>query len=72
MGMYIVMVMYIVIYIYIHAGRNCRFLQCHMTEPEAVEAMAMALRTQQPCEIRITNQRKDGSIFVNLLVRSQK
>ena len=48
-------------------GRNCRFLQCHNTEPDAVQQMVKALRSQQPCEVRITNQRKDGSLFINLL-----
>ena len=29
--------------------------------------MAFALRTKSPCEVRVTNQRKDGSVFVNLI-----
>jgi PAS domain S-box-containing protein len=48
-------------------GSNCRFLQCEQSESQAIAQLADALRQQRPCEVRITNRRKDGSFFVNLL-----
>ena len=48
-------------------GLNCRFLQCPQSEPKAILAITEALREQRRCEVRITNRRKDGSLFVNLL-----
>jgi len=48
-------------------GRNCRILQCPQTEPEVVQQIRVALRAQQPIDVRITNRRKNGTSFVNLL-----
>ena len=49
------------------AGLNCRFLQGPRTEPAAVAHIQDTLRRGVDCFVRITNYRKDGSSFVNLL-----
>lgn len=46
-------------------GRNLSFLQGPATEPEAVEAFRELIRTGRAGSVRITNYRKDGSIFVH-------
>jgi PAS domain S-box-containing protein len=46
-------------------GRNCRFLQCAETETIALSNLIDAVRTDSRAEVRITNQRRDGSTFVN-------
>ena len=48
-------------------GRNCSFLQCQETERHVIRDMSAALRSQTPCEVRVTNRRKNGSIFINIL-----
>lgn len=48
-------------------GRNCRFLQGAKTEAESVLRIAEAVRRHVPCDVPITNYRKDGSTFTNLL-----
>jgi len=48
-------------------GRNCRFLQRGKGEPEAVKLLADALRDAQPVKVPITNFRRDGTEFSNLL-----
>ena len=48
-------------------GRNCRFLQGPKTEADAVKEMVSALRCGRPCDVRVTNYRKDGSTFANEL-----
>ena len=48
-------------------GRNCRFLQGPETEPEMVASIQECMRTGGDCHVRITNYRKDGSTFLNLL-----
>ena len=48
-------------------GRNCRFLQGPATEPESVAVIQDTLRRGADCHVRISNYRKDGSMFVNLL-----
>ncbi len=48
-------------------GRNCRFLQGHGTDPEAVEAIRHALRARTRFTIDILNYRKDGTLFLNRL-----
>jgi PAS domain S-box-containing protein len=48
-------------------GFNCRFLQGPRTEPKCIEAIQQALRRAIPCLLRITNYRKDGSFFNQLL-----
>lgn len=48
-------------------GRNCRFLQCANTEQQQVQKIREALRTHSAVKVAITNARKDGSEFMNLL-----
>ena len=48
-------------------GSNCRFLQGPDTEPSVVASMKECMRTRRDCHVRITNYRKDGSTFLNLL-----
>jgi len=48
-------------------GRNCRFLQGPMTEPESVATIVDSLRRGVDCHVKITNYRKSGDTFVNLL-----
>ena len=48
-------------------GRSCRFLQGPETEPEAVSSMLRCLSEGLDCHVKLTNYRKDGSLFVNLL-----
>ena len=48
-------------------GRNCRFLQGPRTEPQSVAVIQDTLRRGVDCHVRITNYRKSGEIFQNLL-----
>jgi PAS domain S-box-containing protein len=48
-------------------GRNCRFLQGPETEPESVEVIRETLRQGIDCHVKITNYKKSGSKFLNLL-----
>jgi PAS domain S-box-containing protein len=48
-------------------GYNCRFLQCAQSEPDVQAKLVDALRSMKPIDVRITNRRKDGSLFINLL-----
>jgi PAS domain S-box-containing protein len=48
-------------------GRNCRFLQGEATEQEAVALLVEALRNAEAAKIELTNYRKDGAQFTNLL-----
>jgi len=48
-------------------GRNCRFLQGPATEPASVAVIQDTLRRGVDCHVRLTNYRKDGSSFQNLL-----
>lgn len=48
-------------------GKNCKFLQAATAEPESVQRIAYALRNAQPIKVSITNSRKDGTPFKNLL-----
>jgi len=48
-------------------GRNCRFLQGPKTEPESVAIIQDSLRRGADCYVRITNYRKSGEPFQNLL-----
>jgi PAS domain S-box-containing protein len=48
-------------------GRSCRFLQGPETEPEAVASIQACLAAGADCHVRVTNYRKDGSTFNNLL-----
>ena len=48
-------------------GRNCRFLQCPDTDPEAVARLRRAIRLGEPCTVELFNGRKDGTTFWNEL-----
>lgn len=48
-------------------GYNCRFLQSDKTEKEQVRKISQALRKAQPLKIGLTNCKKDGSSFFNML-----
>jgi PAS domain S-box-containing protein len=48
-------------------GRNCRFLQAGKAEADKISALAKALREAKPIKIEITNYRKNGEEFRNLL-----
>jgi sigma-B regulation protein RsbU (phosphoserine phosphatase) len=48
-------------------GRNCRFLQGPLTDPNDVAAIRGALDSRRPCVVEILNYRKDGSTFWNRL-----
>ena len=46
-------------------GRNCRFLQGPLTDPDSVAVIRHALENILPVKVRIVNYRKDGSQFLN-------
>ena len=48
-------------------GRNCRFLQGPKTEPEAIQVIRNTLSKGQDCHVKLTNYKKDGTLFQNLL-----
>lgn len=48
-------------------GHNCRFLQSASTEQGQVQLLAEALRGAKPTKVALTNVRKDGTEFGNLL-----
>jgi PAS domain S-box-containing protein len=48
-------------------GRNCRFLQSEVSEPESLQRLTVALADAKPLKVSITNVRKDGIAFVNFL-----
>jgi PAS domain S-box-containing protein len=48
-------------------GRNCRFLQGPDTEPEAIQVIRNTLSKGQDCHVKLTNYRKNGDKFQNLL-----
>jgi PAS domain S-box-containing protein len=48
-------------------GRNCRFLQGPETEPEAIQVIRNTLSKGQDCHVKLTNYRKSGELFQNLL-----
>ena len=48
-------------------GRNCRFLQGPETEPEAIQVIRNTLSKGQDCHVKLTNYRKNGELFQNLL-----
>lgn len=52
-------------------GRNCRFLQGTMTDRDEVSRLRQALEQRTPIKSMLTNYRKDGSMFHNLLVMGQ-
>lgn len=56
-------------------GRNCRFLQAPpgkapkptKEQREAVRTMRHAVKSNQECQLTVTNYRKDGTKFLNYL-----
>lgn len=48
-------------------GQNCRFLQAGKAEQESIDRLTVALRDSKPVRVAITNFRKDGMPFKNLL-----
>ena len=48
-------------------GRNCRFLQGPDTEPEAIQVIRNTLSKGQDCHVKLTNYKKSGELFQNLL-----
>jgi len=48
-------------------GRNCKFLQSDSTEKDQIELMTKSLSTAQSVKVAVTNRRKDGTDFLNLL-----
>jgi PAS domain S-box-containing protein len=48
-------------------GRNCRFLQGPLTEPEAVEHIRNSISKVESCSVKLINYRKNGETFYNLL-----
>merc|ERR1711907_274898 len=48
-------------------GRNCRFLQGPRTEPQSVAVIQDTLRRGVDCHVKLTNYRKTGELFENLL-----
>lgn len=51
-------------------GRNCRFLQGPLTEPEQVDKIREATQAQQEALVELLNYRKDGTTFWNELFLS--
>jgi PAS domain S-box-containing protein len=51
-------------------GRNCRFLQGLETDPQAIEALRLAIAAREDVSVDILNYRKDGSSFWNALYLS--
>ena len=50
-----------------HIGRNCRFMQGAGTEAKAVRQIVSAIRQAKTTTVRVTNYKKDGTEFVNVL-----
>uniref|UniRef100_A0A7S4BDQ7 PAS domain-containing protein n=2 Tax=Chrysotila carterae TaxID=13221 RepID=A0A7S4BDQ7_CHRCT len=48
-------------------GRNARFMQGQISEPESIKRMQAAMRDRESCSVKVCNMRKDGSGFANLL-----
>ena len=51
-------------------GRNCRFLQGPLTDPEDVATIRNAVKEKTSCRVTLVNYRRDGSAFHNDLVVS--
>ena len=47
-------------------GTNCRFLQGQHTEQEQVTVIIRALQRAEPCQLTLTNYKKNGQEFQNL------
>ncbi len=51
-------------------GKNCRFLQAHERDQQAVQMIRNAIRNGQHCTALLRNYRKDGTFFWNELFMS--
>lgn len=49
-------------------GRSCSLLQCANTDPAALDQIKTALRSYEPLDVCLLNQRQDGSHFDNFLM----
>lgn len=48
-------------------GRNCRFMQGPLTDPDAVARLRDAIERREPIELDLLNHRRDGTPFWNRL-----
>ena len=48
-------------------GKNCRFLQGDEQQPEAVETIKQAIKSQLSCTVVLKNYKKSGEVFYNEL-----
>lgn len=48
-------------------GRNCKFLQSVVTEPDIIERLASSLRAATPVKVALSNMTKRGDTFYNFL-----
>jgi PAS domain S-box-containing protein len=48
-------------------GQNCRFLQGGKSEQDSIDRLSYSLKNAKPVKVAITNFRKDGMPFKNLL-----
>ncbi|WP_354697691.1 hypothetical protein DSM112329_03328 [Paraconexibacter sp. AEG42_29] len=46
-------------------GRNCRFLQRDVTDPQSIAVMRDAIRDLRPVAVTLRNVRRDGAVFDN-------
>ena len=49
-------------------GRNCRFMQGPLTDPEDVARLKAAIERREPIELDLLNHRRDGTPFWNRLM----
>lgn len=49
-------------------GRNCRFMQGPLTDPDDVERLRTAIARREPIELDLLNHRRDGTPFWNRLM----
>lgn len=49
-------------------GKNCRFLQGHLTNQTTVKAIRDAVDNGRPLEVEILNYRRDGIPFLNVFL----
>ena len=48
-------------------GTSCRFLQGPLTEPESIAVIRNTLAKGEDCHVKLTNYKKNGTLFQNLL-----
>ncbi|KTR81900.1 hypothetical protein NS277_16015 [Novosphingobium barchaimii] len=49
-------------------GRNCRFMQGPLTDPDDVVRLKAAIERREPIELDLLNHRRDGTPFWNRLM----